>query len=818
MQLEDFYKLDPYKYSEKEKTKKFNKELKDELIFHYKNNNLYKNFCDKKFFNPMKFNGDINSIPPIPVQVFKTLGSKLSSVNEHEITMRLNSSATSGVPSTILLDKITAKRQTRVMTKVISSFLGQTKLPMIVFDLNIKTASLKDLGARAAAIKAYINFASDTNYVLEMKDSRLSFNEIIFNKLIKDLKEDQPVIIFGFTYVLFDCLMRSRKLKKLKLPKGSKVIHIGGWKKLEDEKISKDEFNKKIAELFDIDSKNNIIDIYGFTEQLGLNYPDCSEGWKHTPLYSEVIIRDVNGKLTADGDIGRLQFVSPLPHSYPGNAVITDDLGVIDKSQTAICKCGRSGKRFKILGRVKKAEIRGCGDVMSNSLEQKNEKASISNKKIKILSHSGDVDVNQSNEEQITEVINDLNINKEWLARQPVEALIGIINKASKIWQDPNFELGDFREKGLGFLINWCKSSNLRELADSSLYNRRQTLDTFCNIPGYTNRQIKHIPQGMTVHWLSGNVPVLGMLILVQSIITKNLNLLKAASTYTDSMPLLLRCFKDISYITPGGYELKGEDLLKTISVVHYGHNDLDVANIVSKAADVRIAWGGADAIHHVQNLQKKWNSQDIMFGPRLSFMAISAESISSPRKARKILRRAATDCSVFDQTACASPHTIFVEKNSHISPKDFAEMLSLEMEKASVRIPVDSKSPETNDQIITIRAVYDFMGEVWAPSNTNWTVLYDEEKGLAKPTYSRVITIKPVDSILETIDYIDESIQTIGLGAEKEKRLDFAELAVARGVDRCPDIGSMTNFEMPWDGVNVIDRLVRRVTLGGPS
>tara|TARA_B100000780_G_C20901849_1_gene358987 strand:- start:55 stop:651 length:597 start_codon:yes stop_codon:yes gene_type:complete len=198
--------------------------------------------------------------------------------------------------------------------------------------------------------------------------------------------------------------------------------------------------------------------------------------------------------------------------------------------------------------------------------------------------------------------------------------------------------------------------------------------------------------------------------------------------------------------------------------------------------------------------------------------MAISAESISSPRKARKILRRAATDCSVFDQTACASPHTIFVEKNSHISPKDFAEMLSLEMEKASVRIPVDSKSPETNDQIITIRAVYDFMGEVWAPSNTNWTVLYDEEKGLAKPTYSRVITIKPVDSILETIDYIDESIQTIGLGAEKEKRLDFAELAVARGVDRCPDIGSMTNFEMPWDGVNVIDRLVRRVTLGGPS
>ena len=28
------------------------------------------------------------------------------------------------------------------------------------------------------------------------------------------------------------------------LPEGSKIIHMGGWKKLESEKISKDEFNK----------------------------------------------------------------------------------------------------------------------------------------------------------------------------------------------------------------------------------------------------------------------------------------------------------------------------------------------------------------------------------------------------------------------------------------------------------------------------------------------------------------------------------------------------------------------------------------------
>jgi hypothetical protein len=29
------------------------------------------------------------------------------------------------------------------------------------------------------------------------------------------------------------------------------------------------------------------------------------------------------------GQEGRLEFVTPVPHSYPGNAVLTDDLGVI---------------------------------------------------------------------------------------------------------------------------------------------------------------------------------------------------------------------------------------------------------------------------------------------------------------------------------------------------------------------------------------------------------------------------------------------------------------------------------------------------------
>ena len=38
--------------------------------------------------------------------------------------------------------------------------------------------------------------------------------------------------------------------------------------------------------------KEDVVDFYGFTEQMGITYPDASDRVKCTPIYSEVIVRD----------------------------------------------------------------------------------------------------------------------------------------------------------------------------------------------------------------------------------------------------------------------------------------------------------------------------------------------------------------------------------------------------------------------------------------------------------------------------------------------------------------------------------------------
>jgi len=52
--------------------------------------------------------------------------------------------------------------------------------------------------------------------------------------------------------------------------------------------------------------------------------------------------------------------VSVLPFSYPGHSLLTEDEGTLLGEDD--CTCGRLGKYFRIVGRLKNAEIRGCSD------------------------------------------------------------------------------------------------------------------------------------------------------------------------------------------------------------------------------------------------------------------------------------------------------------------------------------------------------------------------------------------------------------------------------------------------------------------------
>ena len=65
--------------------------------------------------------------------------------------------------------------------------------------------------------------------------------------------------IFGFTWILYLFIEKYQNDKNIKdlFSKLNKplILHSGGWKKLQNIKISKTEFNQKVSDFFQTDTK-----------------------------------------------------------------------------------------------------------------------------------------------------------------------------------------------------------------------------------------------------------------------------------------------------------------------------------------------------------------------------------------------------------------------------------------------------------------------------------------------------------------------------------------------------------------------------------
>lgn len=800
-----------------EADKVFMNALQEELIFHYEHNEMYRQFCNRKNFDPHNEIKRLEEIPPVAVSVFKDLGFKLGSVPKEDLTLALQSSATSGVPSTIVLDKVTAKRQGKAMVKVISSIIGNERKPFLVMDIDPSSAERRLLGARFAAVTGYLKFSNKTGYFLKAKDGVSYFDVEGIKQFISELPQEQPVVVFGFTYILYQNVLKTiqQSGEKIQLPKGSKIIHIGGWKKLESEKVEKSLFNQQLADAFGINSVN-VVDIYGFTEQMGINYPDCECGCKHESSYVRVIVRDpVTREVLPVGKEGMLEFITPVPHSYPGNVVLTDDMGIIESDP---CPNGRSGKRFRIVGRMKKAEVRGCGDILSAKLtfNANRNSETAEDKYLDIQYYKGEISEVESID-KLRQIIDGLNAQNEWLRQQPVEAIIGLIGLASKIWlADTKFRF--LKDKGLLFLSQWCDERHMKQVALEGLRGNLKYADTF--LPHDSDKHLMMAnARGLCCHWMAGNVQILGMFALVQCMLTKNTNLIKVAAKDGGAFSSLMSAFEGLEYTTQDGYTLKGDDLVKTVGVVYFSRHAVKMGEMMSKASKVRIAWGGKEAVETVAGYPSTIDCETVIFGPKLSYAVIAKESLASERDAKKLARRVSVDVSVFDQAGCASPHNLYIEKGGEVSPERFCEIMAEVFPKTELQIPKPTVSPEQISAIHSIRGVYDFKGRVWGSENMSWSILFsgDTECDLCKPVYSRVLMVHEVDHINDALSNIEDYIQSIGIEAPLDKAIDFARKATSKGVSRCPLIGRMLNFEMPWDGIFLIDSLVRWNTLLGP-
>ena len=167
------------------------------------------------------------------------------------------------------------------------------------------------------------------------------------------------ILIFGFTFMVWQYLCQELRRRGETLPLNNAIlIHSGGWKKLQEQQVSNENFKEALRQICGISHVHNF---YGMVEQVGSIYMECESGCFHAPNVAQILIRDYHDWSVAPvGQTGLLQTLSALPRSYPGHSLLTEDLATVCGVDD--CPCGRMGVRFNVLGRMLQAELRGCSD------------------------------------------------------------------------------------------------------------------------------------------------------------------------------------------------------------------------------------------------------------------------------------------------------------------------------------------------------------------------------------------------------------------------------------------------------------------------
>ena len=338
MKWEEIWNVPPYSLNREEKEALLTERLMELTKFHQKNCPEYKRILESICWKPDECSS-YRDLPFLPVRLFKEMD--LMSVPRNEVIKTMTSSGTSGqAVSKIYLDKITAANQQKTMVKIVSEFTGSARMPMILLDCPGVVKNRAMFSARGAGILGFSMFGTKKIYALD-DEMNLKVDEL---KAFLERYKGQKILLFGFTFMIWQHIYKEfLRLKeegiRFDLTNGI-LIHGGGWKRLEKESVSQEEFHRCLKEICGLDS---IHDYYGMVEQTGCIYMQCECGHLHASIFSDVIARrPIDFSECGIGEKGILQVVSMLPQSYPGHSLLTEDEGIVLGEDD--CPCGRKGK------------------------------------------------------------------------------------------------------------------------------------------------------------------------------------------------------------------------------------------------------------------------------------------------------------------------------------------------------------------------------------------------------------------------------------------------------------------------------------------
>lgn len=354
-------------------------------------------------------------------------------------------------------------------------------------------------------------------------------------------------------------------------------------------------------------------------------------------------------------------------------------------------------------------------------------------------------------------------------------------------------------------------STAIRNDKEAKRYPDVVTFGFFCRKANLLQmKQQYYVPnrlgRGLSFHIAPSNVPINFAYSFVMGLLSGNACIVRTSSKDFPQIRIICRLLKELEEKSP---------IVKYLAVVGYPH-DKTVTDYFSSLASTRVIWGGDYTIEQIRKSPVGVRCQDVMFSNRYSLCVINASAILELDNMERLAQGFYNDTYMYDQNACSSPRLLYwkgADDEVQAAQERFWNMVAsyiddkyeLEAVVAIDKLTLGYKMAiELQD--VTIKTGVD--------NRISRVVLKNLVDGLEDYTCPGGCFLEYVsEDLQDLVNVVTEKYQTMTYFGFKSEELAMWTIQNGlSGIDRIVPIGKATDFNILWDGYNLINTLSRVV------
>ena len=318
------------------------------------------------------------------------------------------------------------------------------------------------------------------------------------------------------------------------------------------------------------------------------------------------------------------------------------------------------------------------------------------------------------------------------------------------------------------------------------------------------------LPRGTAFHVAPSNVDTIFVYSLLISMLAGNVNVVRVSSRAGDQANMLMTLLQRTLAAADDAVRAR-------TAIVRYDH-DVAVTDALSAAVGLRVIWGGDGTVEAIRASPLSPGGVDLVFPDKLSLSVVDAAAWLAAEDKAVLARRFANDGLWFGQMACSSPRSLVwrgdaetvraasadfwprVEEAARSGAFDWADAHATSKLLAEQSLAIDGDVAILPSASNRIRVVRGALAAVNAPA-------------ASANGFFREAAVERIEDLLALATPRWQTIGSFGIAAAEWAQA--VRGSVPRGIARVVPIGSALDFDVIWDGRDLLTDMTRLVTIG---